>query len=103
MKMNIYAIWDRAAGAYMRPFFMNADDQAKRAFTDIATDPDHEIGKHPTDYTLFKLGLFDDNSGELHPFNPEKIIAAHEAVALSRKIKPGSLKLFDQEVTENAD
>ena len=57
MRLNVYTIFDSAAGAYMRPFFMQSDGQALRSFTDIATDKDHEIGKHPEDYSLYRIEL----------------------------------------------
>ena len=49
MKLNAYTIYDVASGVYMRPFFSQADGQAIRGFKDIATDADHEVGKHPED------------------------------------------------------
>lgn len=92
MKHNMYAIYDTAAGMYLRPFTAIADGQAQRGFSDIIMDKDHEFGKHPEDYTLFKVGIFDDNNGEITPFVPEKIITGLAVVAASREIKPGSLK-----------
>lgn len=103
MKMNIYSIYDVAAGAYLRPFFMQSDGQATRSFSDIAQDASHEIGKHPEDYTLFKLGLFDDNTGEIIAFDPEKIATALELVAQSRKVNKAELRALDDEVKANAN
>ena len=65
MKLNAYTIYDVASGVYMRPFFSQADGQAIRGFKDIATDADHEIGKHPEDYKLFRIGAFNDNTGKM--------------------------------------
>lgn len=86
MKQVMYSIYDTASGAYMRPFFLQSDGQAVRMFTDIATDAEHEIGKHPEDYSLFRLGQFDDNRGEVLPEQRECIITALEAVANSRRV-----------------
>jgi hypothetical protein len=101
MKMNMYTIFDVASGAYMRPFFMPSDGQAKRAFKDISTDAEHEVGRHPEDYTLYKVGIFDDNSGEVMAFSPEKIVTALACVSESRQITPGQLKVFDEEMKAN--
>lgn len=103
MKLNMYSIFDTGSGIYLRPFFMQSDGQATRSFGDIAQDKDHDIGKHPEDYTLFKLGLFDDNTGEIVSWPPEKIATALELVAQRRKVKPGSLVDFDKEVSSNGD
>ena len=50
-----YSIYDTATSAYMRPFIAPQDAQAIRLFKDIALDADHDVGKHPEDYSLFKL------------------------------------------------
>ena len=86
MIMFAYSIYDVASQAYMRPFFMMSDGQAIRTFTDIATDADHEIGKHPEDYTLFRIGQFNDNTGEMVGQSPEKIATALERVASTRMV-----------------
>lgn len=86
MKLNIYTIFDTASGAYMRPFFLQSDGQAIRSFTDIATDADHEIGRHPEDYTLFRIGIYDDNRGELIPEVKESLATALEVVAKTRMV-----------------
>lgn len=86
MRLNVYTIFDVASGMYMRPFFMQSDGQATRAFKDIATDADHEIGKHPEDYSLFRIGIFDDNKGTLSPEDKECLCTALEMVSQSRVI-----------------
>lgn len=102
MKMNIYSIYDMASAAYMRPFFLQTDGQATRMFGDIAQDAGHEIGKHPEDYVLYKIGLYDDQTGNITPFDPEKINTAVELLAQSKNPAPGALELFDKEVKSNA-
>lgn len=80
----------------MRPFFTNADGSAIRAFSDIALDADHEIGKHPEDYALCRIGIFDDNKGTITPENVETLITGLEAVAKARKIvKPSQTHIED--------
>lgn len=86
MKLNVYTIYDMASAAYMRPFFMQSDGQALRSFTDIATDATHEIGKHPEDYTLFRIGIYDDAKGQLIPENNESLATALEVVARTRLV-----------------
>jgi len=89
MILTIYSIFDTAAGAYMRPFFLQSDGQATRMFSDIATDPEHEVGKHPEDYTLVSIGTFNDNNGDIEPFKVTAIATALELVAAVRN-KQGS-------------
>ncbi len=93
MKLNIYSIYDSATSAYHRPLFMQADQQAIRLFTDIATDAEHEIGKHPEDYTLFRIGIFDDQNAKITYEAPECISTALLCVSSSREIKRDNLEL----------
>lgn len=100
MKLTAYCIYDTAAGAYMRPFFLQSDAQAIRAFKDIALDANHEVGKHPEDYALFRVGIFDDNSGELIPENRECLSTALEQVSAAQNVNRDNLELFDKSLKE---
>nr|WAE43907.1 MAG: nonstructural protein [Microviridae sp.] len=59
---KIFAVYDSKVEAYLPPFFMAARGQAIRAFVDSATDSSTQLGKHPTDFTLFELGEYDDSN-----------------------------------------
>lgn len=76
MKLNVYSIYDVKAGVYQRPFYAGADGEATRAFSDLVTDGEHPVGKHPEDYSLFRLGVFDDNNGKFQPEAPECLMTA---------------------------
>lgn len=98
MKLNAYTIYDVASGVYMRPFFSQADGQALRGFNDLATDAEHEIGKHPEDYTLYRIGDFNDSTGEIRGENLEKLTTGLEAVTQSRKVQPDLIQAMEQEI-----
>ncbi len=87
MKLNAYTIYDVASGVYMRPFFSQADGQAIRSFKDIATDADHEIGKHPEDYTLYRIGNFNDTTGKMGGDELEKLATGLEMMTQDRNIR----------------
>lgn len=77
--LNVYSVFDTQAQTYNVPFFMKKDGQALRAFIDITNDPKTDIHKHPTDYVLFRLGSFDDESGVISPCEaPQRIANAWE-------------------------
>nr|UXQ88119.1 MAG: nonstructural protein [Microvirus sp.] len=97
MKLNAYTIYDVASGVYMRPFFSQADGQAIRGFKDIATDAEHEIGKHPEDYTLYRIGSFNDTSGKMEGENLEKLSTGLQCVHKDRNPNKAELQL----ATEN--
>lgn len=65
MKHQQFAIFDAKAAAYLPPFIIHRNDMAVRLFADSINDPNHQFGKNPADYTLFNIGEFDDNKGEV--------------------------------------
>ena len=93
MKLKAYTIYDVASGVYMRPFFSQADGQATRGFKDIATDADHEVGKHPEDYTLYRIGTFNDGTGEIEGEQLTKLITGLQCVSMDRNPEKADLKL----------
>jgi len=93
MKLNAYTIYDVASGVYMRPFFSQADGQAIRGFKDIATDAEHEVGKHPEDYTLYRVGSFNDTTGKMAGEELEKLATGLEMVSADRNPNQADLKL----------
>lgn len=70
MKLVACAIYDSVAKAFLPPFFVHNSVIAQRAVSDVANDDSHAIGKNPADYTLFRLGEFDDDTGLLKPLQP---------------------------------
>ena len=96
MKLNCYAIYDSATNAYMSPFFLQTDQQALRAFGDLSVKADSEIANHPEDYSLFRIGSYDDNEGKLEACEPVKHLAnAHEMAAASRERNSAQLNLVE--------
>ena len=73
MKFGIYSIHDAKAKAFFSPVFMHAEGQCLREFTDACNDQEHPFGKNPQDYTLFYLGEYDDNTGEITPAQKRSI------------------------------
>lgn len=82
MKLDVYAVRDAAVGAFMQPFFARSKGEAIRSFTLAVQDEKHDFYRNPADFALFKLGMWDDTSGELEysPEFPEKVISALECI-----------------------
>lgn len=57
---TIFTIYDAKAAAYLPPFILPRVEMARRTFSDCVNSADHQFGIHPEDYTLFRLGKFDD-------------------------------------------
>lgn len=79
MLHRMYTVYDAKAEHYLLPFFVRAHGHAVRLFTESANTPDHEFCKHAEDYTLFQMGVYDDESArfDLLP-TPEPVVKALE-------------------------
>lgn len=69
MIQTAYTLHDVKACTYSPPFWAINDAIAKRMVSEIVTDTNTTVGRHPSDYKLYKLGLFDDSNGQIVPFN----------------------------------
>lgn len=63
MLHKIFSVYDVKAQAFMTPFMMPTEGMATRAIKDCVNDVNHQFSKHPSDYTLFTLGSFNDEEG----------------------------------------
>lgn len=76
MKTIVFAIWDEKAAAYLSPFFMPNEATALRAFGAAVNDKESSFWQFPMDYTLYRLGAFDDHSGHLDKEPPHEVCRA---------------------------
>lgn len=65
MDTNVYAVRDTLCKIYLAPTVGDNDSAMIRAFGDVATKGGTPIGDHPEDYTLEKIGKFDNETGLL--------------------------------------
>ena len=86
MKLFMYSVYDSAAKTYSNPFCGRTDAEAARGFVDIVSDKKHPFGMHPDCYTLMRCGVWDDNSCEIIPESPVKVINGVEAAAEASKL-----------------
>ena len=76
MKKVYYAVYDRKAEIYSQPFLEIKDGTAIRAIQDhVINNKDHPFAKHPSDFSLHRLGEFDEITGTITgQEKPSKII-----------------------------
>jgi len=67
MLLNAYTLYDNKALTYSPPFYAAAHGQAVRLVMELAQDTNTTVGRHPSDFTLFCVGMFDDATGALLP------------------------------------
>ncbi len=77
MLINMFAIFDSKAGAYLQPFFSQSRGVALRSFMGASADASHDFNKYPEDFSLVELGEFDQESGKLVAYsNPTNLGSA---------------------------
>lgn len=74
MKFGIYSIRDCVAGVYMPPSYARNDEEMIRAVRYELLKPGM-MKEYSEDYTVAKIGEFDDKTGEIIACNPS--IIAH--------------------------
>ena len=65
MKTGLYCVLDRCSGVYDGPVPAHNDPVAMRNFTSMAQNPESPIGKNPSDFSLWRVGEWNDGTGEL--------------------------------------
>lgn len=71
----IVAVHDRALDAFLPPWTTPATGAAIRAFQDAINDPQSPMQKHPDDYDLYQLAVYNDGTGRITPLDEPKQIA----------------------------
>ena len=83
----VYTIRDSAANAYLRPMFVPTEAVIIRALRNLVERKEEGdmVAAYPDQYSLYKLGTFNDATAELDFFDPQfvgvvsALIAAKES------------------------
>lgn len=71
----MYSVYDTAALAYTLPWYLHRREQAIRTFSNMCKDPEHQYNKNPEDFTLYYLGEYDDENGNIEMMDrPEALL-----------------------------
>ena len=65
MIYKIFSVYDSKAQIYTNPFYQHNQQMAMRTFSDAINHPEHQFARNPEDYTLFEVGEFNDETGEV--------------------------------------
>ena len=76
MQLVIVAVKDRAADAFMRPFFVPTPAMAVRSFMDEVQREaaDNQLFHHSDDFDLYEIGIFDDSTGRITSYDDMKVL-----------------------------
>ena len=72
--MIMYSVYDVKAGVYTQPFFDLADGSAERQFKNTVGNAEHPFGRNPEDYSLCRIGGFDDANAKVINEDTEVLI-----------------------------
>ena len=76
----IVAVKDTAARVFGTPFFVQATAQAVRSLRDEVNSKDStsDINRHPDDFEIYEVGVFDEDTGVITPHEPRLIARAKD-------------------------
>lgn len=74
MNIGVYSAKDLKAGIYHTPFQCRHEAEAIRMFTGAANDKNTTIAMYPADFELFKLGEWNDFSGQYTNLETPKFV-----------------------------
>lgn len=67
MSKKLFSVYDSKTEAYLPPLAYKTKAEALREFEQAAQSPQSNIGKYPTDYSLFELADFNEDTAEIIP------------------------------------
>lgn len=76
MELKVFAVRDMKALAFMKPFVSVNIATAIRDFGDACNEQNSPFYKHPEDYVLYEIGLYNDQNGELSSLEAVKMLGA---------------------------
>lgn len=99
MTKQVFSVFDSATKLFLDPFFAQTIEEALRRFRATVNHPEAtNINEYPEDYTLFHLGEYDLESGELRPLSTPHSLGLAVTFLNPDRVGPELV----QEVIENA-
>lgn len=84
MNSVIVAVRDAKADIYGIPNFVHNTATAIRSFSDQVNNPESQWHKHPSDYALYELGVYDDQTGSFSMLDiPKHLIQADQCISIT--------------------
>lgn len=67
MTVEVFSVYDSAARLFMEPFHAPTIESAIRSFRHTVNHGQNQISRFPEDYTLFHVGTFNQEDGQIVP------------------------------------
>lgn len=75
-KIKIFSVYDGKTQTFSRPFFEKHLGAALRSWEEACKTPDSPFFKYPTDFVLYEIGEFDEDTGRISDFVPPRMLSA---------------------------
>jgi hypothetical protein len=72
MTLQVFAVHDNKAEAYMKPFFAQTKGLALRGFVEACNNPEHDMSRYAADYHIFRIAEYDDATGIITPLETKE-------------------------------
>lgn len=79
MLRQYYSLYDKVSKIYQQPFLQHNDAMAVRSIGDAARK-DEIFSAHAKDFALYIVGAFNEETGELTPVEPRKVIELEQTI-----------------------
>ena len=90
MKLKIYVIRDIQANRSLAPMYRDNDKIAQRDFTNMINadpTPQNPFAMNPEDFTLYRIGEWDDETDQITGRDRYRIINGKEALVRQTKLQ----------------
>lgn len=77
MLYSMFSVFDKTAAVYMQPFCSRTAGEAVRSFRDGVNTPGTPMFTASADFSLFKVGIFDDVTGTVQSFDTAPVLIVH--------------------------
>lgn len=85
--LKVFAVRDVKADAFGNLMCVPTVGLATRAFSDACANPQSPMAAYPEDYTMYELGEYDPNTGNVKGhILPKLVMSASEALSLRRVV-----------------
>jgi len=81
MNYEVVTIFDTKAKVYSRPLFFPTLALIDRYAQDVLSNPNNDVSRHPSDFSLFHLGSYSDSTAQFDFLSvPTCLLRFHEVV-----------------------
>lgn len=85
---QVYSVYDLKGEGFSQPIFAVNDRVAMRLFGDAVKDPETPVGRHPEDFALFRVGVWNSENGQLA--GTESPIPVWTGLEAAKSVKGGA-------------